>query len=282
MTTVSMNAVRVGALALAAAIAGCSGASNSLAPSGQSVVPMAGPAAHDASAVIKPADGSCLNPFTSDEHFNSKVDIAAGSWLLFTSVFRVPNGQSPLKFQVNNSYITFTAGSQSYTIQAPGARISLHEQDTTHLNWAKGNKHGIWWLMASYNTMEKNYTDFMDQVAWQVPAPGLSGSDFQGSNSVTWHMSLYSAKYPNTHIQWQWGAAVYSQLDNFPPNYNMLGSKPVDDPTYSVGNSTDPAGTPENDKNYLVAGGTNGNTLDYIGGAETNHVENVYPCSKKV
>lgn len=274
-TDLSMNLARVGVLALAAAISACSGAANSM-PAAQS----ASASVPSASVSVKPA-GTYSCAYSSDEHFNSKYDIPAGSWLLFTSVFRVPPGQAaPFRFDVSNSYITFTANSATYKIQAPGVRISLHQQSASHLNWAKGSQHGIWWLMVPYGTMEKNGADFMDQVAWQVPQPGLHGSDFQGNNTVTWHASLSSGKYASEQIQWQWGAAVYSQLDNFPADYNNLGAKPVDDPNYSNGN-TDPAGTPELDKQYLTDGGTNqGAQNDYIGGAEQNHVANVSPCGK--
>jgi hypothetical protein len=70
---------------------------------------------------------------------------------------------------------------------------------------------------------------------------------------------------------------VYTQLDNFPSDYNELAVKDLDDPNFGpfFGN-TDPAGTPENDKQYLTTGGTqNGNQLDYIGGAGNDHVTNV-------
>lgn len=278
-TDVSIIA-RLGALALALAITGCSGSPGSVASSAASVVPMTtGTKAPGASSIMKPA-GQYACAYTSDEHFNSKVDIPAGTWLLFTSIFRVPPGQAGnLRFDVSNSYITFTANNQQYKIQTPGARISLHQQSNLHLHWAKGKQHGIWWLMVPYGTMDKDYADFMDQVAWQVPAPGLSGADFGGSNEVTWHVSLSSGKNAGTQIQWQWGAAVYTQLDNFPGDYNNLGSKPVEDPDYSSGNS-DPAGTPELQKQYLTDGGTNQGQNDYIGDAGKNHVENVSPCGK--
>ncbi len=277
---VSVNITRFAALAAAAAISGCGGPASSLAPPAGGAAPMASSLkTSSASAVMKPAAlYSCA--YTSDEHFNSKVDIAAGSWLVFTSIFRVPPGQAgALRFDVSKSYITFTANNQSYQIQAPGARISLHQQSNLHLHWAKGAQHGIWWLMVPYGTMEKDYADFMDQVAWQVPAPGLSGADFGGNNPVTWHVSLSSGKNAATQFQWQWGAAVYTQLDNFPGDYNNLGSKPVEDPNYSNGNA-DPAGTPEVQKQYLTDGGTNQGQNDYIGGAGKNHVENVNPCGK--
>lgn len=267
--------VRLGTLVLGTSIAGCSGLSSS-----QSLPAATALAAHDASAVVKHAGGSVCQ-YTSSEHFNSKVDIPAGSWLLFTSVFRIPGQAGLLRFQMSKSSISFVANGQTYRIQAPGARISLHSQSALHVHWANGAKHGIWWLMVPSGTMNKDYTDFMDQVAWQVPSPGLSGGDFQGSNEVTWSASFPSGKYSGTQIQWQWGAAVYTQLDNFPPDYNNLGTKPVDDPDYFSPPNSDPAGTPELDTQYLTDGGTNqGGQNDYIGGAGKNHVENITTCGK--
>lgn len=281
MKTSVSNIARLGAFALALAITGCSGSPGSVASSAQSVVPATtGAKAPGGSAIMKAA-GQYGCAYTSAEHFNEKVDIPAGSWLLFTSVFRVPSGQAGnLRFDVSKSYITFAANNQTYQIQVPGSRISLHSQSNSHLHWAKGAKHGIWWLMVPYGVMEKDYAAFMEQVAWQVPSPGLSGADFGGSNEVNWNLSLSTGKYVKSSIEWQWGAAVYTQLDNFPTDYNNLASKPVDDPGYSSGNG-DPAGTPENNKPYLVDGGTNqGGQLDYIGGAEKNHVANVTLCGK--
>lgn len=52
-------------------------------------------------------------------------------------------------------------------------------------------------------------------------------------------------------MTWQWAAAVYTQ---FGTNYNMLGVKPVDDNSRSQYKNFDPAGTPENFKQFVIAG----------------------------
>jgi hypothetical protein len=125
--------------------------------------------------------------------------------------------------------------------------------------------------MVPYGTIGN---DFMNSVAWPVPAGGLPGGIKDVSWTASFSISQYGVGANAQPIQWRWGAAVYTQLDNFPPDYNQLGVKDLDDPNYAPYFNSDPAGTPENDKQYLTTGGTqNGNQLDYVGGAGNNHVQ---------
>jgi hypothetical protein len=261
-------------LTASAVLAGCGGSISSLAPSGQSISPMTtsgrGPASVRPLAAI-----SCT--LSSKENFNN--DPIAGGYIWFTSIFDVPPGQQGLlRFHMYKSSITFTNGSQTYTINTPDSRISLHDPSNinSHVNFAPalGNvKHDVWWLMVPYGT---SGNDFLNEVAWPVPSGGLPG----GIQNVTWTAKFSIAKHgvgaSGQPIQWRWGAAVYTQLDNFPSDYNQLNVKDLDDPNYGPYFNSDPAGTPENDKQYLTTGGTqNGNQIDYIGGAGNDHVTNI-------
>jgi hypothetical protein len=248
----------------------CSG-TNSFAPSNAGVTPTA---VRPGPANIKPLSAVTCT-LTSKENFNN--DAIAGGYLWFTSIFNVPPGhQGLLRFHMTKSSITLTSGSQTYTINTPDSRISLHDPSNTnaHLNFAPANSkvhHDVWWLMVPYGTIGN---DFMNSVAWPVPAGGLPGGIKDVSWTASFSISQYGVGANAQPIQWRWGAAVYTQLDNFPPDYNQLGVKDLDDPNYAPYFNSDPAGTPENDKQYLTTGGTqNGNQLDYVGGAGNNHVQ---------
>lgn len=107
-----------------------------------------------------------------------------------------------------------------------------------------------------------------------IPTGGLGGS-----LPVTWTIQFQSTT--NNAIVWQWGAAVYSE---FAPckeaeecqGFGPLGVKAVDNqnPSQScVDSSTncltfsnsDNAGTPENFKQFVVAGGTGTGGTNYTG-----------------
>lgn len=268
-----MNAARLGALALAAAIAACSGGANSLAPAGQSI-PATTTSVGAASVNPMFADSCTL---TSKENFDNDP-ISAGSWILFTSIFDIPTGKEGLlRFHMKKSSITLTNGSNTYTINTPDARISLHDPNNhnIHLNFAPAMgkvKHNVWWLMAPYGE-SGNY--FMNDVVWQVPA-NLDG----GIKDVTWQATFTISKYgvgeSTEPIHWRWGAAVYTTLQN--SNYNGIGVKALDaayGPASGLFDNGDPAGTPENYKSYLTLGGTQqGQGGDYTG-AGNGHVQNI-------
>jgi hypothetical protein len=107
-----------------------------------------------------------------------------------------------------------------------------------------------------------------------IPSGGLLGG-----LPVTWTMEFTTSPIRQP-IVWQWGAAVYSQ---FPPckeigecqGFGPLGVKPVDDSNPSMFcvdsssncqtfTNSDNNGTPENYKQYLIAGGT-GDGTNYTG-----------------
>jgi hypothetical protein len=107
-----------------------------------------------------------------------------------------------------------------------------------------------------------------------IPAGGLAGG-----LPVTWTMQFQSTT--TQPIVWQWGAAVYSQ---FAPcveaeecqGFGPLGIKAVDNqnPSLSCVDSSsncltfansDSAGTPENFKQYVVAGATGNGGTNYTG-----------------
>jgi hypothetical protein len=114
-------------------------------------------------------------------------------------------------------------------------------------------------------------------IGYLVPPggfPNISG------NKVSWQGQFYSDQ-PGITIHWQWAAAAYSTNMS---NENSLGVKALHsttvDCTYLNG---DQAGTPENEKAFLVAGGTGGGGSNFTGSysaTATAAVGNcIPPCS---
>lgn len=96
--------------------------------------------------------------------------------------------------------------------------------------------------------------------AFVVPASGLPG----GINPVTWSGTFFSAASVPLSVNWQWAAAVYTQLNA--TNYNALGVKAVDDNHFLPYQNADHAGTPENFKSYVTGGARGGGGSNYTGG----------------
>jgi hypothetical protein len=116
-----------------------------------------------------------------------------------------------------------------------------------------------------------------------IPSSGLPGG-----LPVTWTMTLHSTY--GQQLSWQWGAAVYSQ---FAPcseigecqAFGPLGIKAVDSSNASLScvdgatncqtiANSDRNGTPENYKQYLIAGGTSSGGTNYTGTSSATQV----PC----
>ena len=98
---------------------------------------------------------------------------------------------------------------------------------------------------------------FLTGLALPVPL-GLQS----GGISPNW-CGIFSASVPGIHVQWQWGAAVYTC---FPPDLNMLNVKPTHQNACNVNNG-DHAGTPENPayRQCVTGGATGGGGSNFTG-----------------
>jgi hypothetical protein len=99
-----------------------------------------------------------------------------------------------------------------------------------------------------------------------------------GIQNVTWSVA-FTTDTTGVNLQWQWGAAVYntsvnacyayqntsssSACYNSTSNTNVFGVNAEDGSADMYG--TDPAGTPETYKQYVVFGATGGGGTNYIG-----------------
>ncbi len=98
---------------------------------------------------------------------------------------------------------------------------------------------------------------FLTGIPYQVPSGGWPGGI--SNIKVTGRMA---SDVSGVSTQWQWAAAVYTQ---FSSNPSALGIKPVDDNHTSQYHNSDPAGTPENYKQYVTGGGCGGGGSNYTG-----------------
>ena len=98
---------------------------------------------------------------------------------------------------------------------------------------------------------------FVTGFPYLVPSGGLPGGI--SNVKVTGRMSTDVA---GVSTQWQWAAAVYTKFNS---DVTQLGIKPVDDNSTSQYHNSDPAGTPENYKQYVTGGACGGGGSNYTG-----------------
>jgi hypothetical protein len=220
----------------------------------------------------------------------TKPGIAGGNFIWFASVFSAKgpidsNGHEidmrayAIRVFVTGGTISFTANNNVYTLPVPGAVITFDPTATSATTTfdASNNR----WLTTVPSAsppipfplqppnprtqmFDVNGHIFATGLAYQVPSGGLPG----GIKNVTWS-AAFSTDTPGVTIAWQWGAAVYSTFSTTYANAsssNVLGVKPMDNGMApSAFQNADPAGTPENFKQYLVLGATADQPGDYVG-----------------
>jgi hypothetical protein len=195
------------------------------------------------------------------QNFNGAA-IPAGDTIWFDAEMQasgLPGGTTTATVHVTNQTISFTSGGQNYSYAVPDADVVLTAGATSS--------------SVSYDPSDNG---------WDIGAPtGGTGHVFMGGmglalpnglpgnvKNVTWSASFWSDTQ-NVQVQWQWGAAVYS---NFNSDYNALGVKPIDDSHNDPYNNGDHAGALEQLKSYVVAGATGNGGNNYTGnfGPNTN------------
>jgi hypothetical protein len=191
----------------------------------------------------------------------NRAKIAAGNYIWFSAQFvvRGPVGrdatQDPVQIFFTNSTVTFSSNGVSYNLPAPNAVVvfsptataATTTYDTVNSRWVTTVPSIHPTKMRSVYTVDTR--TFLTGFAFLVPAGGLPGD----IHPVTWSGS-FASDTPGVSVQWRWGAAVYTQ---FSTDYNALGVKPVEDDHETVPPAwwtPDPAGTPENYKQYWVPG----------------------------
>jgi hypothetical protein len=201
----------------------------------------------------------------------NRSKIVAGNYIWFTAQFSVrgPVGRDvtpdPVQIFFTNSTVTFKSNGVSYSLPAPNA-VVVFSPTATAATTTYDTVNGRWvTTVPSIHPTKKCsvYTvdtrTFLTGFAFLVPAGGLPGD----IEPVTWSGS-FASDTPGVSVRWRWGAAVYTQ---FSTNYNALGVKPVEDDHEATPAwwTRDPAGTPENFKQYWTRGASGDDRDDFTG-----------------
>ena len=189
--------------------------------------------------------------------------VGGGSYIWYNSVLKVTglNAAATSTMLFVSQFITF-----SYTdpvthltvdenLAVPNARLTFSPSVTSATATTTFDTvHNEWDITVPSSGISGNV--FLSGLAFKVPANGLPG----GINPVTWSGNFID-NVPNTSVNWQWAAAVYT---TFSSSYGSLGVKPLDTATGQYNNS-DHAGTPENYKSFVTGGARGGGGSNYTG-----------------
>jgi sugar lactone lactonase YvrE len=208
-----------------------------------------GPGAAHGKVLVGP--GSCDSSIAAN--FNG-TPIAAGNTLWFSAVMKVHGLSTTTATTINltGSIITFTANGAPYSVTVPDSAVTFDPAATS--------------ATVSFDPVANRWNEtlpvglggnfLLDAVELPLTSP-LPG----GIQNVTWAGHFTSSPTGPT-VNWQWSAAVYSQLSI---DYNSLGVKPVDDNKASQYKNSDHAGTPENFKAHVIGGAMGGGGSNFTG-----------------
>jgi hypothetical protein len=193
------------------------------------------------------------------------TQIPAGSTIWFTGVLKAVHTAdggaitSPIRIDVHQSRITF--GSWPYVITMPDSTVVLDPSISVPRRlWSGPEK-----LNVGYSPSQVLKEALFDALPYEAPEPFIPHS----SGPVTW-TATFAASRPGITLDWAWSAAVYSQ-------FGTVGSfqlKPLSGPIAQVDpqagppdlyENTDPAGTAEAYKQYVLAGAMGSGAPQYTG-----------------
>jgi hypothetical protein len=188
-------------------------------------------------------------------NFNATA-IPAGDFVWFNSSMAFQGlSSSPVQVYVKHASVTFTSNGKTYTLEVPPSLITFSSTVDLATTSYITTKPAGWETDLQFSGLTGN--DFLSGVTLAVPAEGIPG----GIQDVTWQ-ATFSSNTPNLTVSWQWAAAAYTSFDS---EYDGLGVKPIDDDSGSQYQNSDYAGTPENFKGYVTAGGTGDGGSNYTG-----------------
>jgi len=153
----------------------------------------------------------------------------------------------PTSISVTWAAVSFASGGTTYNLPVPNGTIEF-SPTATSATTVFNTSNGEWQTTIPFSGIEAG--GFLSGLAFAVPAAGLPAN----VRNVTW-TGTFSSDTPGVVVNWQWGAAVYSQ---FSTNYSTLGIQPVN----SAGKS---AGSPLNFQSFLLGGGTGNGGSNYTG-----------------
>ena len=199
-------------------------------------------------AVGSTSAASTSNVVSASYQFNGTT-IKAGQTIWFSSVFKV-NGSlnAPAHLVASSGTITLPLNGVMATLSVPDAVVTLDPSVTSATTSIDSNNH---WQTSAPTQYAGN--GFLSGFAFVAPY------NIPGGATVTWTATL-SSDTPNLDVNWQWGAAVYSQFGAS----GAAQAKACDDNHFT--SSSDPAGTPEAYRQYVIGGAGGGGGSNYTGG----------------
>lgn len=176
------------------------------------------------------------------------VGIPGGSYVWFNSIFKVrdvPRRKVTLTFfqsSVQFHYKDATKNVVTVTLAMPDARIVIDPTVTTP-STTFDSVDSVWLTTIPFDLDDST---FLTGIPWLVPAGGLPGD----IEPVSW-CGTFASDAGSVDIGWRWAAAAYS---SFSGDSSTLGVKPMDSDWDNPSNNHDPAGTPENFKQFVIPG----------------------------
>jgi MYXO-CTERM domain-containing protein len=189
--------------------------------------------------------------------------IDAGSSIWFGSVLNLSNTAPSTPFSIFFRDVTVQSSDSPLTINKtlPNVEIDVNArvtQATTTYN--PGTNTWVTQVPSSFGPTSANI--FLDGLG--LPVTSTIDPSKSGFNPVT--IGGVFSSTANVRFLWQWGAAVFT---SFGTDNNSLGVKPTDGNAINYTNTlfqnSDRAGTPENFKAFVTAGGTFGEPSNFTG-----------------
>jgi hypothetical protein len=208
---------------------------------------------------------------TISANFNS-YHLDANNTIWFNSAGKVTGlGTSTEALHITDATVSFTASGTNYTVNVPDTTVTF----TPLATQASVSYSSNGWLITTPLSFNGNV--FLGGAALKAPGGGgllggllgglgLVGGFPGGIQNVTWTAN-FKADTPGLAVTWQWGAAIYS---NFNSSMSNLGVKAVDDASVDTFHNADRAGTPENYKQFVVAGARGMGGTNYTGTYSTS------------
>jgi SdrD B-like domain len=193
--------------------------------------------------------------------------IDAGNTIWFNSAGTVTGlGSGTSSLHITDATVSFSANGTPYTVTVPDTTVTITPLATK----ATTSYSSDGWLITTPSSFNGNV--FLGGASLRAPGSGgllggllgglgLTGGLPGGINNVTWRAN-FTTDTPGLTVNWQWGAAVYS---NFSSPLTNLSVKSVDDASVDNFHNADRAGTPESTKLYLVAGARGNGGTNYTG-----------------
>jgi hypothetical protein len=215
--------------------------------------------------------GNCMPSDSSVQASFSNTAIASGNTIWFSSIVNLSGvGTHAATLLFDNSTITFSVRGVPVTLAVPAASIKFDAAATTASTVFNASTQS--WV----TIVPANYSGnvFLSGLAYVVPA-GLPS----GLGAVTW-TGDFRSDTSAIAAKWQWAAAVYTK---FGSSLSAVAVKPVAASNLSAYANSDPAGTPENFKSYVIAGargvGGSDTTGSYTSAANTPIASNYWQSS---